>query len=182
MNKVLTLSFLALLFSCLAPDDISISTDSDIKKLDDILKSVVSFENGYQLNKQVTLDEAVEIMDLEFDTAVIKKDLKPLLESSFSRLVRSNTYTKKETKEGVFFERKAKEKKGPILVLINMDDDEITFCEVNFESENYLYQSSQTYQLNFSQGKLDSYRISGSRKLIGLDPSTYTIEGSVRKY
>ncbi|WP_422361165.1 hypothetical protein [Reichenbachiella sp.] len=176
MNKIFALSFLTLLFSCLSPDDIAVSADPDVEALDQLLKSLTNEQIGHQLKKNVRLDEEEERLALEFDTSVIKKDLKVLIESSFSRMIRSTNYTKEVSEKGVLFERKAKEKKGPVSVRIARDTDRINSCQVNFEDENYLYQSSQSFQLSFVQGKLDSYKVEGSRKLIGLDPSSYLIE------
>ena len=179
MNKILALSLLTFLFSCLSPDDIAVSADSDVEELDQLFKSLTDEQTGHQLKKKVRLDEEEEQLALEFDTALIKKDLKVLIESSFSRLIRPTNYTKEVSEEGIFFERKAKEKKGPVSVRIAKDTDLINFCQVNFEDENYLYQSSQSFQLSFVQGKLDSYKVEGSRKLIGLAPSSYLIEVKV---
>lgn len=176
MNKVIALSFLAFLFSCLSPEDITVSVDTDVEELDQLLKSLTKVQTGYQLNKKVRLDEEEEKLALEFDTALIKKDLKGLIESSFSRLIRSTNYSKEVSEDGIFFERKAKEKKGPVSVRIGKNSDHINFCKVNFEDENYLYESSQSFQLSFVQGNLKSYKVEGRRKLIGLEPSSYLIE------
>ncbi|MDW3208254.1 MAG: hypothetical protein R8N23_00200 [Reichenbachiella sp.] len=182
MNKFFAFPLLGLFISCLSPDDISISADSDIEMLDQTLKSLAEMQTGHQLNKLVKLDETEEVLVLEFDTTLIKKDLKALLDVSYSRLIRSTNYSKIQIKDSVIFERKAKEKKGPVSVVLTLDNGKINFCEVNFQNENYLYQENQAIQLTLVQGKLDSYKIVGSRKLIGLDPSSYQIKVNLIKY
>ncbi|WP_420580240.1 hypothetical protein [Reichenbachiella sp.] len=181
MNKVIAFSLLGVLCSCLSPDEITVSADADVEELDQQLKSLTIEQTGYQLKKKVRLDEEEEQLTLEFDTSLIKKDLKTLIESSFSRMIRSTNYSKEVSEKELLYERKSKEKKGPVIVRIAKGAGGIIFFEVKFEDENYLYQSSQSFQLSFEQGLLNSYKVEGNRKLIGLDPSSYLIEVKIIK-
>lgn len=177
MNKVLTLSILTLLFSCISPDEISVSADSEAKAIDELLKSVVGEQSGGVIHKQVQLNHEKQTVELAYDTVVVQNDLKVLTEISFGHLLREASYNKVATDQGVLFERKAKEKKGPVSVLVLKNEKkEITGLDVIMEYENYLYHSNQKIVLEFESQKLAKYIIRGNRKLIGLDPSSYIIE------
>lgn len=180
MNKLLVFSIFAVLFSCISPDEIAISADPDAAKLDFVLKSVSQIPEGTWLKKEVTLNDQKELLKIPYDTAVIQEDLKPLTEFSFAHLIRPSNYKRVSLDQGILFERRVKEKKGPISVLIKKNDQkDIATLEVKFENENYLYQSNQTIVLEFEDRLLTSYLIFGSRKLIGLDPSSFQVKVNV---
>ncbi|MEP2026290.1 MAG: hypothetical protein ABJH98_16075 [Reichenbachiella sp.] len=177
MNKTFILAFFTCLISCLSPDDIEITSDTDAKSLDDFLRTAISDQEGVILNKVVVFDDQTESAQLKFDTLTIKKDLKKLVEFSFARLIRSTNYNKTIQKDGVLFERKLKEKKGPISIEVGKSNlGLINSLRVKFEEENYLYQSNQIIQLSFAGKKLVNYKIEEVQKLIGMDPSSQSIE------
>ncbi|WP_084372663.1 hypothetical protein [Reichenbachiella faecimaris] len=180
MNKTLVLALLIGLVSCLSPDDMAVTSDPDAKALDHLLMSALTNQSHVQLKKVVELDSSIETSEIPFDTLIVKKDLKTLMEYSFARLIRSANYNKTSQEAGILYERKKKEKKGPVSIFINKNKNGVIHSmDVRFEEENYLYRSSQQIQLYFENNSLINYKIEGSRKLIGLDRSNYLIEVNI---
>lgn len=180
MNKVLALAFFSFLISCVSPDEIALSSDSDALQLDELLRSIDAEQAGKRIQKKVELNEERESAEMAFDTLIVQDDLKPLLEISFGHLLRDAGYHKSVNGQSIRFERKAKERKGPLSVeLIKNQKGEISEVAVEIENANYLYQSDKKIQLAFNNQKLSKYTIQGSRKIIGLDPSTFLIEASI---
>lgn len=180
MNKILFIPLLVLSYACISPDEVGIGADEDALALDRSLNDMLTFKDGSKLEKVVELDGEIESKTITFDALVIKKDLKTLNEYSFARLLRSTNYNKVVSDGEVLFERKLKEKNGPISILISKNDQgKIKAVEMNFENENYLYDSSQSIQVKLENEMLKGYKVIGSRKLMGLDPSNYLIEVSV---
>lgn len=179
MNKYYILLLLATFFSCLSPDEIAISEDADAVALDQALKLATVQQENHQIKKTVTLDGNQESEILSFDTLILKKDLKQITEYSFARLIRATNYNKLKIENGWLYERKVKEKSGPISVRLMQDNDFLLSLEVKFKDRNLLYESDKKIELVFEKERLSKYQISGSRKLVGMDPSGYSIEAAV---
>lgn len=182
MNNTLTLLSLAFLCACLSPEEIAISADDEIKALDLAVQSMVLDQPGAQLVKSVTLDGSQESSTMPFDTLIVSKDLKTLKDYSFARLIRATNYNKTAVDQGFLYERKAKEKKGPVSVWINKNaEGDITAVELKLADTNLLYASNQQIRLTFEDQKLASYRVEGSRKLIGMDETAFEIKVKVQQ-
>lgn len=154
--------------------------DPDVRALDQMLASAIVYHEGAQLNKLVELDGESEAIELGYDTMTIKKDLKTLMEFPLARLITPTNYNKIKKEVGMLFERKEKEKKGPVSVFIGKNlEGKLNTLEIKFTEENYLYKSDQIINVKFDKEKMIGYKIIGNRKLIGLDPSNYRIEVSV---
>ncbi|MEO9805382.1 MAG: hypothetical protein ABJF04_19140 [Reichenbachiella sp.] len=179
MNKCLLLLLFAISFSCLAPDEINISVDTDTVIMDQLLKSSIAPQEHYQIKKEVTLDGEQEVVILSFDTLILIKDLKSITESSFARLIRSTNYNKTKIEKGWLYERKIKEKKGPVSVSFIQDDDVRSALKVRFKDKNLLYESDKKIELIFEKERLSQYQISGSRKLVGMRLSSYSIKATI---
>ncbi|UXX80587.1 hypothetical protein N7E81_05675 [Reichenbachiella carrageenanivorans] len=181
MNNTWILLSFAFLCSCLSPEEIAISADDQIKALDLVVQSIAEDQAGTQLVKTVTLDGSQESSTLPFDTLIVSKDLKTLKDYSFARLIRTTNYNKTAVDQGFLYERKAKEKKGPVSILIDKNEEgDIEELELKLEDANLLYTSNQQIRLTFENKKLATYRVQGSRKLIGMEATVFDISVRVQ--
>lgn len=180
MNKYLFLLLTVFSVSCAAPDEIDVSSDPDVVALDQLIDSITTPQDGYQLDKSVEIDGSMEKDRMPFSSATIQKDLKRLTDYSFSRLIKTTSYKKTSLQNGWQYDRRAKERKGPLLIRYQDEGISSQVVEITFEDKNLLYASANQVQLTLSDGRLTGYKIVGSRKLIGMNASDYKINVVIR--
>lgn len=181
MNNIL-IAFLAVLsFACLSPEEIDYSADAEVIALDQLLDQSLVDQQGYQIDKEVILDGEKETFSKAFDTLVLQNDLSSLNDVAFSRLIRSASYNLTTSGNQWTYERKDGENKGPVVLSIWKSNQSISNVVIKYREKNVLYESVKRIELWYQDNRLSKYKIEGSRKLMGMDSSSYSIVAEISK-
>lgn len=179
MHKTLILILAVVSFACLSPEEIDYSADQEIVALDKLLDRSMDVQVGYQIDKKVILDGIEETTTMPFETLVLQKDLGSLRDFTYSRLIRSASYNMTQSENERVYSRKDGENKGPVSLKISKSNGVVSNIQIVYVEENILYRSDRSIELYFDDNRLSKYRLTGNRKLIGMDPTSFEILASI---
>lgn len=179
MHKTLILILAVVSFACLSPEEIDYSADQEIVALDKLLDRSMDVQVGYQIDKKVVLDGIEETTAMPFDTLVLQKDLGSLRDFTYSRLIRSANYAMTQSENERVYSRKDGENKGPVSLKISKSNGAVSNIQIVYVEENILYRSDRSIELYFADNRLSKYRLTGKRKLIGMDPTSFEILATI---
>lgn len=180
MNRFFALLLLAIISSCVSPDEIEHTPNPDMIVLDQLFTFSGLDQSAYEFRKQVTLDDQSESSIFPLDTTIIQQDLKLLREYSFAHMVRKASYDKVEDHNRIIYERKEKEKRGPVVLQLEKSTGgDMVSVSMRFEHHNYLYHSTQEISINFQNNRPTRYLVIGNRSFTGLSQSSYRIDAEI---
>ncbi len=171
----------SLLTSCLSPDEIIESQDSDLKSLNELIRSQSDKINGTTLDKRVITNQQSSQKTIVIDSSFFTSDFSILDGKDFGKVFHKNSYEKKQEGNNIVYTRDQKEKNGPVFLKIEKDNSgNILSFSIKELDDNVLFKSQITVSYTFdAQQNLTGYSIKGLQKLIGLDQNVYEIIGKI---
>lgn len=131
--------------------------------------------------KQVQIDNDSDSSMVEMDSSTFRKELKIFSEIDLNKSDLIGVYDESQEGNKIIYTKKPSEKSGIVTRMeVMQNGDLITIIAETLES-NSLYDSKREYLLQFKEGKLEEYIISGNQKIVMKEASTFVVKGKLEK-
>lgn len=177
---ILTFSTLLLLVSCLSNQEVVTRQDSDLSELAELNTTFQKSIAGQKVEKTITTNGEKETNIIEIDSLFIKNEFAKFSSLDIEKVFLNGEYQKSVSGLKTSYLHQEEVTKGPVKLVIEKNHDgNIVGQYVGYNNSNYLFDSSFDVFVKYHQSTITSYSIDVRQKLIGMDPTSYRIEGKI---
>ncbi len=126
--------------------------------------------------KKVRMDQKSEEKSVKLDSGLLVDELNILRDLDLNKADLVGAYNEAEEDNTIKYQKKSSDGYGDIQQM------EITFSDENIQitahlvESNSLYDLHRQYQVNFVNGRLKNYKVTGHQKMILKDTTTFEVE------